>query len=176
MMTIPGKPSFNLVDHDGTPVTEKTYRGRWLLVFFGFTNCQVVCPRALRRLSAVLDEIGDLADELHPLYITVDPERDTPAALREFLHPYPRYTGLTGSADALERAKRAFRVFARRRNDPGDPDGYSVLHTAITYLLSPDGGYVAHFPDALTAAEVTASLQSLLGPGPLTGATDPTSF
>lgn len=157
-----GKPSFSLVDHHGAPVTEQTYRGRWLLVFFGFTHCKVVCPRALGKLSGVLDDLGDLADELHPLYVTVDPERDTPDALQEFLRPYPRYTGLTGSVDAVEQAKREFRVFARRKDDPDDPDGYSVPHTAITYLISPEGEYAAHFPDALGAAEVTARLRSLL--------------
>jgi protein SCO1 len=157
-----GTPSFALIDHHGTPVTEQTYRGQWLLVFFGFTHCKTVCPRALRRLSAVLDELGDLADELRPLYVTVDPERDTPAALQEFLRPYPRYTGLTGSVDAVERTKREFRVFARRKDDPDDPDGYSVPHTAIAYLISPQGEYAAHFLDALTAAKVTTRLRSFL--------------
>lgn len=161
-MTIPQRPSFALVDHHGTPVTEQTYRGRWLLVFFGFTHCRVVCPRALQRLSVVLDELRNLADELRPLYITVDPDRDTPAALEEFLRPYPRYTGLTGSVDAIEQAKREFRIFARRRNDPEDPDGYAVPHTAITYLITPQGDYAAHFPDSLTADEIIARLRSQL--------------
>ncbi|MFJ9380745.1 SCO family protein [Streptomyces sp. NPDC101455] len=159
-----GKPSFSLVDHHGTRVTDKTYRGRWTLVFFGFTNCKVVCPRALQKLSAVLDELGDLADELRPLYITVDPDRDTPEALREFLRPHPRFTGLTGSTEAIEHAKREFRVFARRKADPDDPDGYSVPHTAITYLISPEGQYAAHFPDALTVTEITTGVRDSLAP------------
>ena len=162
MTTTLGKPSFSLVDHHGTPVTEQTFRGRWLLVFFGFTHCKVVCPRALRKLSAVIDALGARADELHPLYITVDPDRDTPAALREFLRPYPHYTGLTGSVDAIEQAKGEFRVFARRKDDPDDPDGYSVPHSAITYLISPDGEYVAHFPDALASGEIIERLRSFL--------------
>jgi protein SCO1/2 len=159
-----GKPVFSLIDHHGTPVTEKTYLGRWQLVFFGFTNCKMVCPRALGKLTTVLDELGELADELRPLYITVDPERDTQAALQEFLRPYPRYTGLTGLAGAIEQAKREFRVFARRKDDPDDPDGYAVPHTAITYLLSPEGEYAAHFPDHLTAEEITTKLRSILVP------------
>jgi len=158
-MTTPERPSFSLIDHHGTPVTQQIYRGRWLLVFFGFTHCKVVCPRALRTLSVVLDDLGDLADSLRPLYITVDPDRDTPAAMREFLRPYPRYIGLTGSTDAIERAKREFRVFARRKDDPDDPDGYSVPHTAITYLISPQGQYAAHFTDALTADEIVVRLR-----------------
>ncbi|MEV7982381.1 SCO family protein [Streptomyces sp. NPDC086519] len=165
-MTAPGtgldRPSFSLVDHDGTPVTEQTYRGHWTLVFFGFTHCKVVCPRALGKLSAVLDELGETAGELRPLYITVDPDRDTPQALRDFLRAFPRFTGLTGSADAVERVKGEFRVFARRRDDPDDPDGYSVPHTAITYLISPEGKYAHHFPDALTAAEITAGIRAFV--------------
>ncbi|WP_413798341.1 SCO family protein [Streptomyces iranensis] len=161
--TIPGKPSFALVDHHGRPVTEQTYRGRWLLVFFGFTHCRMVCPRALRKLTAVLDELGDLADELCPLYVTVDPERDTPEVLQEFLGPYRRYTGLTGSVEAVEQAKREFRVFARRKDDPDDPDGYSVPHTAFTYLISPEGEYAAHFPDGFTVDEITDGLRSQTG-------------
>lgn len=164
MTTTLDKPSFSLVDHHGTPVTEQTFRGRWLLVFFGFTHCKVVCPRALRKLSVVLDALGDRADELCPLYITVDPDRDTPAALREFLRPYPRHTGLTGSADAIEQAKEEFRVFARRKADPDDPDGYAVPHTAITYLISPEGEYVAHFPDTLTSGEIIERLRPFLAP------------
>ncbi|MCP2252772.1 protein SCO1/2 [Prauserella aidingensis] len=161
-MTSLDQPSFSLVDHDGRPVTENTYQGRWQLVFFGFTHCKVVCPRALRRLSSVLDELGETADRLQPLYISVDPERDTPDVLREFLRPYPRYTGLTGSVDAVEQAKQEFRVFARRKYDPTDPDGYSVPHTAITYLLSPEGKYAAHFLDSITEAEMTVSLRTIL--------------
>jgi protein SCO1/2 len=164
-----GKPSFSLVDHDGTPVTEQTYQGRWALVFFGFTHCKVVCPRALGKLSAALDQLGDEAGELRPLYITVDPDRDTPQALRHFLHAYPRFTGLTGSSDAIERVKEEFRVFARRKDDPADPDGYSVPHTAITYLISPEGEYAQHFPDALTAAEITAGIRAFVVGGSSSG-------
>lgn len=157
-----GRPSFSLVDHHGTPVTELKYRGRWVLVFFGFTNCKVVCPRALNKLSTVLDLLGDAADDLYPLYVTVDPHRDTPATMRAFLGAYPRFTGLTGSTDAIDQAKRAFRVFARRKDDPDDPDGYSVPHTAITYLISPEGAYAGHFPDVRTVAEIAAELKALL--------------
>jgi len=159
-MITPIEARFDLVDHYGAPVTERTYRGRWLLVFFGFTHCRAVCPRALRRLSDVLDALGPGAGEIRPLYITVDPARDTPAVMRTFLErDYPRFTGLTGSEAQVTAAKKAFRVFARRKDDPDDPDGYAVPHTAITYLLSPRGEYADHFTDALSAEEVTARLQ-----------------
>ena len=99
---------------------------------------------------------------MRALYITVDPERDTPQVMREFLRAYPRFTGLTGTADAVEEIKKSFRVFARRKADPADPGGYAVPHTAITYLISPDGEYADHFADSLPAADVAARLQAHL--------------
>ena len=154
--------SFRLVDHHGAQVTDESYRGRFVLIFFGFTHCRVVCPRALSRLSAALERLGPLADQFHALYITVDPERDTPEVMRTFLaKAYPHFTGLTGTRAEIDAAKRAFRVFAERRPDPQEPDGYVVPHTAITYLLDPDGQYAAHFTDALDDVAVTDRLRTL---------------
>jgi protein SCO1/2 len=163
-MSAPVEAVFDLVDHHGEAVTAATYRGRWLLVFFGFTHCRVVCPRALSRLSAALDALGPLAGRLRPLYVSVDPERDTPEVMRAFLAEHdPRITGLTGTRGQVDAAMKAFRVFARRRDDPDDPDGYAVPHTAITYLLAPDGRYVDHFTDALPAEEVTVRIRDRMG-------------
>jgi protein SCO1 len=161
-MTSPLTPTFTLVDHHGSPVSEQTYRGRWVLAFFGFTHCQAVCPRALRRLSDALDGAGEAAGRVSALYITVDPERDTPEVMRDFLRTYPRFTGLTGSVGAVEEAKKAFRVFARRKADPASPGGYAVPHTAISYLITPDGQYADHFADALPVADVAARLRAHL--------------
>ena len=155
--------SFRLIDHHSAPVTEESYRGRFVLIFFGFTHCQVVCPRALSRLLAVLERLGPPADHFHALYITVDPERDTPEVMRTFLEKaYPRFAGLTGSRAAIDVAKRAFRVFAERRPDPQEPDGYIVPHTAISYLLDPHGQYAAHFTDAVDESTMTDRLRALL--------------
>lgn len=161
-MSAPTTPTYSLVDHHGRPVTERSYRGRWQLVFFGFTHCRAICPRALHRLSVTLADLAGLAGRVRPLYITVDPDRDTPDVMREFLRSYPAFTGLTGSTGAIEDAKREFRVFARRKEDPADPDGYAMPHTAITYLLSPEGEFAAHFPDALPQDELTAQLRTHL--------------
>lgn len=161
-MTAPVTPAFSLVDHDGSPVSERSYQGSWVVVFFGFTHCKAICPRALRRLSDVLDSLGEASDRVRALYITVDPARDTPQVMKEFLRGYPRFTGLTGPDAAVDDAKKAFRVFARRKADPDDPDGYAVPHTAITYLLTPGGQYADHFADALPAADVAARLHAHL--------------
>jgi protein SCO1 len=155
--------AFRLTDHHGNAVDDRSYRGRYVLVFFGFTHCKVVCPRALGKLTAVLEALGPLAERIAPLYVTVDPERDTPAVLRAFLEArHSRFTGLTGSPRQIDEAKHAFRVFARRVPDPTDPDGYAVPHTAITYLLDPSGQYAAHFPDAVGEREMVERLRALL--------------
>lgn len=162
-MTAPADIAFDLVDHHGTPVDAGSYRGSWLLVQFGFTSCRVVCPRALTKLTAALDRLGDDGGQVRPLYVTVDPERDTPDVMQAFLTTsYPRFTGLTGTPDQIEAAKAAFRVFARRRADPQDPDGYAVPHTAITYLVDPDGRLARHWPDTADAAAITTGLRELL--------------
>ena len=154
---------FRLIDHYGVEVTDESYRGRYVLLFFGFTHCKVVCPRALARLTNVLDRLGPLAERLQALYVTVDPERDTPEVMRAFLErSYPRFTGLIGSPEQVERAKKAFRVFAHRALDPDDPSNYVVPHSAITYVLDPVGRYLTHFTDAVGEAEMIERLRSLL--------------
>jgi protein SCO1/2 len=156
---------FELVDHDGRQVSERMYRGRWMLVFFGFTSCRMVCPRALAKLSDALDRTGDLADEITPLYITVDPERDTPEVMRDFLaERYPRFVGLTGTPSQIDAAKAAFRVFSRKSPDE-DGDEYIVPHSAMTYLLDAQGGFVDHFADVADAQEISARLEQRIGSG-----------
>jgi protein SCO1 len=163
IVKVPGRPEFSLTDHDGTAVTEKSYAGRYVLVFFGFTNCAVVCPRALARLSKVLAQLGTDADRIQPLYVTVDPERDTPDALKSFLaRTAPAFTGLTGTQEQIDDARAAFHIFTRRQEDPEAPDGYVMPHTAITYLVGPDSEFVAHFGDSVPAERVTAEIRRIL--------------
>jgi protein SCO1/2 len=157
--------AFRLIDHHGFAVSDETYRGKYALIFFGFTHCKAICPRALARLSGVLDMLGPLAEKITPLYITVDPERDSPEVMRAFLETrYPRFTGLTGSRDQIDEAKRRFRVFARRTEDPNDAEGYAVPHTAITYVLDRSGQYATHFTDAFDEREMADRLRALLAP------------
>jgi protein SCO1/2 len=155
--------TFSLIDHEGERVTERSFRGRYLMVFFGFSHCRVVCPRNLDRISVVLGHLGQLADRIRPLYITVDPARDTPNVLKAFLQSrYPRFLGLTGSTEEIDAAKRSFRVFAQRKEDRSDPQGYAVPHSAITYLIGPDGGYLAHFTDGVDETQLVGRLRAFL--------------
>lgn len=154
---------FDLIDHDGRPVSGRTFEGTFTLYFFGFTHCRMVCPRALTRLTTVLDRLGPLADRIRPLYVTVDPERDTPEVMRSFLlTDYPRFTGLTGTRAQIDAAMSAFRVFARRAGDPDDPDGYQMPHSAFTYVMDPLGRYVTHVTDAVHADELERRLAVIL--------------
>jgi protein SCO1/2 len=162
-MKIPGRPSFTLIDHDGNAVTETSYVGRYLMVFFGFTNCAMVCPRTLDRLTDVLDQLGADAERIQPLYVTVDPQRDTPEALKDFLaRTAPAFTGLTGTQEQVDAARSAFHVFTQRRADPSAPGGYVMPHTAITYLVGHDGGFAAHFGDAVPSEEVCTRIRRTL--------------
>ena len=167
--TSSGRPDnldFNLVDDQGRARRLADFKDRYPLVFFGFTHCKVVCPRALNRLSGVIDRLGSRADWLAPLYVSVDPDRDTPEVMRAFLQEaYPRFTGLTGDHTAIEAARSAFRVFAARRADPDDPEGYDMPHSALTYLIGPDGKLVTHFADSVDADKIVERLSAILPVG-----------
>ncbi|WP_022721230.1 SCO family protein [Rhodopseudomonas sp. B29] len=153
------RPAFDLIDHHGRAVDLTAFRGSFVLVFFGFTHCRVVCPRALKKLSSALEALDEDPTQLIALYITVDPERDTPQVMRAFLETYPRILGLTGSRDQIEIAKRNFRVFSRRSASPTEDGNYDVPHTAMTYLLDPEGRYIAHFNDSLDLPEFIERLR-----------------
>lgn len=153
---------FSLTDHHNQPVTQDTYKGRWILAFFGFTHCKMVCPRALARLSEVVENLGSQANKLTPLYITVDPVRDSPKVMREFLANYPAFTGLTGTSQQVAKAKESFQVFARQRSEESG-ENYQIAHTALTYLLDPEGKFITHWSDAHDTKSLHVELAALLG-------------
>ena len=133
-----------------------------MLLFFGFTNCALVCPRELAKIDAALDQLGEHAAGIQPLYVTVDPERDSPATLSDYLRDRPRFIGLTGTPDEIDATKRSFRVFAQRRDDANAPGGYVVPHTTIAYLAAPGGQVLAHFVDSIDARALAARLRTWL--------------
>jgi protein SCO1 len=152
---------FQLIDHDGQAVSRSSYAGKYVLIFFGFTHCRVVCPRALTRITTALDLLGDLAHLIEPLYISVDPERDTPEVMKAFLaERFPRFTGLTGPRSQIDAVKAAYRVYAQKAVVKDEPDGYVVPHTALTYMLDTGGRYLTHFPDAIDAATLADRIRA----------------
>lgn len=135
---------FDLVDQTGKTVRDEDLGGKWQLVSFGFTSCPDICPTTLADITAALEELGPAADKLQPLLITVDPERDTPPVLKEYLTAFdPRILGLTGTPEQVGAALRSFRVYASKR--PLDGGGYTMDHSASVYLMDPQGAYTAHF-------------------------------
>ena len=135
---------FTLVNQDGRIVTERDFSGAPHLVFFGFTRCPDICPTKLFELSEVLRATGEKGRRLRALFITVDPERDTPEALKSYVASFDdRIVGLTGDPEAVQAAVRAYRAFARKV--PLKDGDYTMEHTALVYLMDKDGGFVGSF-------------------------------
>lgn len=163
-MTAPIGGGFSLTDHHGRAVTDRSFLGRPALLYFGFTHCRVVCPRALARLSAALELARAAPDDLQPLFVTIDPERDSPAVMKAYLETrHPRFLGLTGGREAIDAIRSAYKVFASKKADPDDPDGYAMAHTAFSYLLGADGAYAAHFTDIADEREIAATIRAAIG-------------
>jgi protein SCO1 len=146
---------FRLEDQNGRAVTDQDMKGRPFLVFFGYTHCPDICPTTLFDMSQVLQKLGPDADRTGALFITVDPERDTPAVLKDYLSNFdPHLRGLTGDQSAVNAALKAYRVYAKKV--PLEHGDYTMDHTAIVYLMDKDGRFVAPFnlketPDAAAA-------------------------
>ena len=151
---------FALTDDHNRPVTDETYRGRWMLVYFGYTFCPDVCPTELQTVSAALDALGPDADKLAPLFITVDPERDTVAAMADYVKLFdPRLIGLTGTPAQIAAATRAYRVYYAKAT-PKDSSTYLMDHSSFLYLMGPDGQFRALFRPGTTPQELAAAIRT----------------
>jgi protein SCO1/2 len=152
--------TLELTDHTGRPRRLEDWRGKVVVVFFGFTHCPDVCPTTLADLAGVMKSLGPDADRVQVLFVTVDPERDTREALGKYVGAFdPRFLGLSGDVAATQRAAREFKVFYEKRKTA---DGYSVDHSGQTYVIDPQGRLRLFVrPDRL-AADLPADLQTLL--------------
>lgn len=155
---------FTLVGRDGKPVTDRAFRGKYMLVFFGFTHCPDICPAELQVMSAALDELGSKANEIIPIFITLDPERDTPPVVTGYVMNFsPRFVGLTGSPEQIAEAAKAYRVtYSKFQEDETKPDDYSIDHSALAYLMGKDGEYLTHFAYGTSAAKMAETLRRYL--------------
>lgn len=154
---------FKLIDQSGKDVTDRDFRGRHMLVFFGFTHCPDICPAELQVMSAALDQLGDEAHKVVPVFITLDPERDTQAAIADYVkHFGSNFVGLTGSPEAVAAAAKAYRVAYAKVEEQGAADGYTVDHSALVYLMGTDGEYVTHFPFGTSADKMAETLARYL--------------
>jgi protein SCO1/2 len=145
---------FELVDTDGTVVTPESFAGKWALLFFGFTRCPDVCPTALIDMGQLLERLGPQAENLQPVFISVDPEWDTRERMADYMENFdPRIVGLTGTMDQIREVAKNYSVFFRKVRL--EEDGYTIDHSAALYLLNPEGIYVRPYswqdgPETLT--------------------------
>jgi cytochrome oxidase Cu insertion factor (SCO1/SenC/PrrC family) len=154
---------FTLTDHTGKRVTDKDFRGRTLIVFFGFTFCPDVCPSGLQVIAAAIDKLGPKGQSITPLFISVDPERDTPAQLASYVQSFhPRLVGLTGTPAEVEAVAKAYRVYVKMVTDPKSTAGYTIDHSSIIYVMGPDGAYRTHFTHTTNADVMAERLAKLL--------------
>ena len=158
---------FSLLDETGRRVTEATFRGRFMLLYFGFTYCPDVCPTELAKMAAALDLLGAAAEEVVPILITVDPGRDTPEALAQYTDLFhPRLIGLTGSEAEVAAAARAYRAYhARVATGPG-PDEYTMDHSAFVYLMGRQGEFVALFHPQTTPEAMAEAIRRAIAASP----------
>ncbi|MEN3288091.1 MAG: hypothetical protein V7634_2391 [Bradyrhizobium sp.] len=152
---------FQLTDQTGAVVTDKSLEGRPTLIFFGFTHCPDVCPTSLFEMSEVLRAMGQQADRVNAYFISVDPERDTPAAMKEYLSSFdPHVKGLTGDPEVMAKVISEYRVYAKKV--PLKDGDYTMDHTALIYLMDRDGRFVAPFNLKRSPEEAAAELKRYL--------------
>ena len=138
---------FTLVADTGQQVTDRSFPGKYLAIYFGYTHCQEVCPATLTNLSAALARLGQTAGHVQPLFITVDPQRDSPAVLHQYVANFtPGLLGLTGTKDVLSQLGRAFHVESVSHQLPAQTADYAVDHSSVIYLMAPDGRFIAPIP------------------------------
>ena len=152
---------FRLIDQDGKPLSDQDLKGRPFLVFFGFINCPDICPTTLFEMSEVLRRLGPDADRVRGLFITIDPERDTPDKLKDYLSSFdPHLVGVTGDTAAIAAMGKAYRVYSKKV--PLEGGNYTMDHTTIVYLMDKEGRFVAPFSLKRRPEESAADLRRYL--------------
>jgi protein SCO1/2 len=147
---------FTLINSAGQHVTDRDFHGKFLLVFFGYTNCPDLCPATLDTIAQSLKLLGNAAADIRPVFITVDPARDSPAIMGRYVALFsPNITGLSGSPDELRKVEREYHIYV----GPEDPKTGAITHSAILYLMGPDGRFITAFNDGLSASQLAAQLK-----------------
>jgi len=156
---------FTLVNGAGETVTEASFPGKYLLIYFGYTYCPDVCPTSLQTMTDALSQLEPaVLDKVQPLFVSVDPERDTPTDVAEYASFFhPKLIGLTGSPEQVAAAAKAYRVYYARVDQPHSAAGYLLDHSAITYLVAPDGSLAAFFKHGSDPNEMADRLREILG-------------
>ncbi len=154
---------YTLVDQDGKTVTPKDFAGRPKLIYFGFTACPAICPTELQKIMRVLKALGEAGKDIQPLFITVDPERDTVPVMHDYVRMFgPRLTGLTGSPAQVGAALKNFRIYARKVQEPGAAD-YTMDHSSFIYLMSPKDTLISIYRPQDSAEDMAEDIRGKLG-------------
>ena len=150
---------FSMVDHNGKPFTQDNLKGKYALVYFGFTHCPDICPTGLMIISNALKSLNGKAEKIQPVFVSVDPERDTPDILAQYVQAFhPSFIGLTGSLEQVQQIADAYKVYFSKVEDEDSALGYLVDHSGYIYLMDPKGEYLAHFPHNVAEQTLSAKL------------------
>jgi protein SCO1/2 len=154
---------FALIAPDGTTVTEQTFRGKWLLVYFGYTFCPNTCPMTLNEIATALEKLGTDATKMQPLFITVDPQRDTREVLEQYTRSFdPRIVGLTGSPQQIDAVTQEYGAYAARDKTGPGPEDYVIDHSTYLYVMDPGGKFVRAFDADTSGDRIADALRELL--------------
>jgi protein SCO1/2 len=152
---------FTLTNQDGKTVRDTDFRGKYLLVYFGYTYCPDLCPTGLESIAHSLDELGADAKKVQPLFITVDPARDTPAKLKEYVASFSSgIVALTGTPEQIASVAKAYQVYYAKGENVDDGQ-YLMDHSTLIYLMDPSGAFVTTFPDDIDPAALTEALHTV---------------
>jgi cytochrome oxidase Cu insertion factor (SCO1/SenC/PrrC family) len=152
---------FALTDQNGQTRTDRDFRGRLMLVYFGYTNCPDVCPTTLAEMGDALGQLGGAGKRIAPIFITVDPARDTPRVLKTYVKSFGQnFIGLTGNAKAIADVAREYRVYFRKQDLP--TGGYAMDHSSTIYLMGPDGKFLDHYDESIGPDGLAAALKTRL--------------
>ena len=148
--------SYSLTDHNGNSVTDKSFSDKFKIIYFGYTFCPDICPTGMAVISQALDLLGNKAQRIKPLFITVDPKRDNIEIMAEYhSHFHPSFSNLTGTLDQIRRVAKLYRVYYKK-SDASEAENYLMDHSSIMYVLSPEGEYINHFGPQITPEQIIA--------------------
>lgn len=154
---------FTAINHKGETVTEKSFIGKYMLVFFGYTYCPDVCPTQLQVMTAALQQLGPLADKITPVLVSIDPERDTADVLANYVSNFDeRLVGLTGSPQQIAAIAKAYRVYYAKAENKAAPADYLMDHTSIIYLMAADGSFLKHFSYTTDAKALSDGIKQVI--------------
>lgn len=159
--TIDGQ--FQLIDHKGILRTQKDFHGKFMMVYFGYRYCPDICPTALTTITETLNALGPKVAHVQPIFITIDPERDTVPELADFISNFhPSFLAMTGNAEQIESARKAYKVFAQKAEKVEGTDNYVMDHSSIIYVMDRQGNLVAHFNHSTPSENIVTALRRYL--------------